>query len=354
VIAPVRGRTHPVDDRAIWLFGEDMTRLILTTDDSGAGTLRQAAIADIVIPFGFRFVWGPLPSDAELAASLTRDFAQRDQPADHWLWNVYRKHFGEIGGNEIRLIDFCERCETIELWIDPGPNAQLTLIWLLDHLRHHDSIVSKLILVQSDDAIGNYLPEHVATWRLPAIKILDHHLEQASTAWRAYRAPTPRDWCDLLSRDLGVLPGLRRAVVELLEELPMRATGLGATEMRMLQLLSHGYLNPFALFPHHFHQRKVFGYWEAGSLLEGLAHCPAPAVSGLGEGPFEEEMHNERLRHERYVKSRLSLTTLGEAIFKRTEDFSQHNPISRWWGGTKLTNDNLWRWDPGHRSVIAP
>ena len=39
-----------------------MTRLILTTSDSGAGSLKQAGIADIVIPFGFRFVWEKLPS----------------------------------------------------------------------------------------------------------------------------------------------------------------------------------------------------------------------------------------------------------------------------------------------------
>jgi hypothetical protein len=25
------------------------------------------------------------------------------------------------------------------------------------------------------------------------------------------------------------------------------------------------------------------------------------------------------------------------------EDFSRHNPIHRWWGGTELTGDNLWR-----------
>ena len=100
-----------------------MTRLVLTTSDSGAGSLKQAGIADIVIPFGFRFVRGPLPSDAELAAALTRGSAQGDQPSDPWLRDVYRKHFGKIDGNEIGLIDFCERCETIELWIDPEPNA---------------------------------------------------------------------------------------------------------------------------------------------------------------------------------------------------------------------------------------
>jgi hypothetical protein len=331
-----------------------MTRLILTMDDTGAGTLRDAGLADIVLPFGFRFVWGPLPSDAELVTAVAPRSAQHVQITDHWLWNIHRKHLGETGSNEIGLIDLCERCETIKLWIDPDPNAQLTLIWLLDYLRHHAKIASKLTLVQADTAIGGHLPEQVATWRLPAIRILNDHLEQASTAWRAYRAPTPQDWFNLLSKDLSILPNLRRAVVKLLEELPMRATGLGATEMRMLQLLSEGIMNPIGLFPHHRHQRKVFGYWEAGSLLDGLAHCPAPAVSGLGEGPFPFERYGSRTLHERYARSRVSLTVLGEAILKWTEDFSRHNPISRWWGGTRLTNDSLWRWDPGYRALIAP
>jgi hypothetical protein len=321
-----------------------MTRLILTTSDSGAGSLMQAGIADIVVPFGFRFVWGPLPSDAELETMLGPG------SLDHFP----QKRLGEFHSKGMGTLDLCERCETIELWIDPDPNAQLTLIWLLDYLRHHSNIASKLTLVQADFAIGNHLPEEVATWRLPAAKILSDHLEQASAAWRAYRTPTPQDWFDLLSKDLSILPRLRTAAIKLLEELPMRATGLGATEMRMLQLLMEGIANPIGLFPHHRHQRKVFGYWEAGSLLDGLAHCPAPAVSGLGEGPFTEEMHNDRRRHERYVKSRISLTAFGETILTWKEDFSRHNPISRWWGGTRLTNDNLWRWDPRYRSVIAP
>jgi hypothetical protein len=331
-----------------------MTRLILTTSDSGAGSLRHADIGDIVLPFDFRFVWGPLPTPVELGTLLAVRSAEHGPPGAHWLDFISPRYLEEIGAKGLGLIDLCEWCETIELWIDPDPNAQLTLIWLLDYLRHQGKIASKLTLVQADAIIGGHLPEEVATWRLPTVKILHEHLEQASAAWRAYRAPTPHDWFNLLSKDLSVLPRLRQAVIKLLEELPMRATGLGATEMRMLQLLSEGIVNPIGLFPHHRHQRKVFGYWEAGSLLDGLAHCPAPAVSGLGDGPFTEEIHNDRLRHERYKKSRLSLTPLGTALLTWKEDFSRHNPISRWWGGTELTNDRLWRWDPGNRALIAP
>jgi hypothetical protein len=331
-----------------------MTRLILTTDDSGAGSLKLAGLADIVIPFGFRFVWGSLPSAAELATLLAPRSAKHASIGSHWLDFQPSRYLKAIGVKDLGLIDVCERCETIELWVDPGPNAQLVLVWLLDYLRPYEKIAPKLTLVQADAAIGGHLPEAVATWRLPAVKIRNDHLEQASVAWRAYRAPTPQDWFDLLSRDLSILPRLRQAVVKLLEELPMRATGLGATEMRMLQLLSEGIVNPIGLFPHHRHQRKVFGYWEAGYLLDGLAHCPAPAVSGLGEGPLPFERWGSRSLHERYVKSRVSLTVLGDAILVWKEDFSRHNPIHRWWGGTELTNDRLWRWDPRFRALIAP
>src|SRR3984957_15435220 len=176
-------------------------RLILTTSDSGAGSLRQTGLADIVIPFGFRFVWGPLPSDADLVTSLSRGSPQPDGTVDLWLRNVYRKHPGELAGDELGLIDLCERCETIELWIDPDPNSQLTLIWLLDYLRQHAKIAPKLTLVQADLPIGNHLPEEVATWRLPVIKIRNDHLEAASMAWQAYRRPPPPDWFNFLGGD---------------------------------------------------------------------------------------------------------------------------------------------------------
>jgi hypothetical protein len=57
-----------------------MTRLILTTSDSGSGALKGARIADAVIPFGYGFVWGPLPSDAAITQSLTPLAPQRDEP----------------------------------------------------------------------------------------------------------------------------------------------------------------------------------------------------------------------------------------------------------------------------------
>jgi hypothetical protein len=332
-----------------------MTRLILTTDSSGAGWLMRARIADLVIPLDFRFVWGPLPTPSDLATSLSMRSTQHDTALPHWLENSGRRH-DEIRRKGLGLIELCQQCEMVELWVDPVPNAQLVLIWLLDYFRSHGKIASKLSLVQPDVRISGQRPEEVAKWRPPAVKILNDHLEAASMAWQAYRQPTPQHWFNLLGKDFSVLPQLRQSVQELLEELPMDATGLGATEMRMLELISAGNSDPFDVFPglKSHDQRRVFGYWEVGSLLDGLAHCPAPAVSGLDEGPFTDEMHQDARRLDRYKRSKLKLTALGESILAQTEDFSRHNPIHRWWGGTELTNDGLWRWDPANRALIAP
>jgi hypothetical protein len=66
------------------------------------------------------------------------------------------------------------------------------------------------------------------------------------------------------------------------------------------------------------------------------------------------EMHDDRERHRRYKESELSLTPFGKAILAGMDDFSRHNPIRRWWGGTELTNDRLWRCDPERRALMSP
>jgi hypothetical protein len=188
------------------------------------------------------------------------------------------------------------------------------------------------------------------------IAIAEEHLRIAGLAWQAYRAATPQAWADLLRQHPALLPQLRSTVLDLLGELPGPDTGLGATETRLLQLVSDGFIHPLELFPAEGKPNcgRVFDYWETGALLDGLARGPAPALAGLDEGPFTDALHDDAARYQRYKQSQLSLTRLGEAILNGADDFSRHNPIHRWWGGTELTNANLWRWDRVAQTLIAP
>ena len=76
------------------------------------------------------------------------------------------------------------------------------------------------------------------------------------------------------------------------------------------------------------------------------AFGPKPVIAGLEE-VRKAKGKSETYRHAGLSSTELSLTEFGKAVMAHQEDFSRHNPIDRWWGGTHLTNDKLWRFDPG-------
>lgn len=330
-----------------------MSRLILTFGYAVAEPFMRAGVADCVIEFRCRFVWGKLKSNEMLEALLLQRPARRD--FEHWTEGLEGRSLADIEARGLGLIEFCEGFDAIELWADPEPDTQLQLIWLLDYLGAHQGIVSRLSLVQTGTSIGAHRPEDWIARRPRALPIHPDHLALAAAAWAAWRAPTPVAWFGLLSQDVTPLPQLRNTMIALLEELPNRTTGLGATEMRMLELLAAGYTHPYDLLPGHErpNDRVTYSLWEAGELLDGLARCVNPAVSGLAEGPFDGAMHRSDERLARYESSTLALTDLGKAVLAGADDFRRHNAIHRWWGGTELSNDNLWRWDFENRRLIA-
>jgi hypothetical protein len=331
-----------------------MKRLILTNNTSAAGSLGVARLGNFRISLERQLIWGRFPSDAELSGFFGARRKRQSKPN----WQDYQpqhrlEHIDALG---LGLIELCSRFETIELWMDPRPNDQVQLICLLHYLRAYAEIASKLSLVQAHTSVAEQMPDVLAKWKLPAVKISADHFELASRAWRAFGAATPQDWFGLLATDLSLLPRLRHAVIALLEELPWHRTGLGATEMRMLNFISGSEKKTAqdVLFYDTRDSGRVFGYWEQGALLDGLGQGRKPPVSGIKDGPFTMEMHDDRARHRRYMKGKLALTPFGYAILAQTGDFARHNTVRRWWGGTKLTNKRLWRWDQDNKVLMAP
>ena len=147
---------------------------------------------------------------------------------------------------------------------------------------------------------------------------------------------------------------LALALEGLLAELPSPATGLGASEVRLLEQIARGHNRTDELFRPGTLETRVFDPWELGVLLEGLAFGPAPAIAGLDRKLATFDPDNARGRNAAFRRSRLSLTEFGRAVLEGREDFRRHNPIRRWWGGTLLTNERLWRWDARGRLLIAP
>ncbi|WP_407188962.1 hypothetical protein [Bradyrhizobium centrosematis] len=324
-----------------------MSHLILATNDRAEVTLRQSGLANVALGFYPRFVWRKLPSEEGLLRGLERRSEKHRNPGDHWLDDVGSGVLDGFATRDIGFFELCAKFDSIEIWVDPRPNDQLVLVWLLDLLRPYKEITTKLSLVHADDTIANYAPESVARWKLPAFKVTENHLVTAGSAWRAYRAETPESCFDLLMTDLAILPRLRSALIAMLEELPDSVTGLGATEMDLLDFVKDGHTDPRIVEEARW-IRDVFDENDACDALLELGAYSAPPIR-LGDPAFDNE--------DRYFgrsEWKVTLTELGRSLLAREDDMWRHNPIKRWWGGTELTNERLWRWDRESRLLVAP
>jgi hypothetical protein len=311
-------------------------------------------LGDLQAVFFFHFTWGKLPPPDELTAHLgPRTSSRSPRQGGHWSDFAMRWNLSEARPlRDLSLAEFCQQYETVELWFDTRPDAQLQLIWLLDYFRAYPEALARLKLRLLDQDIVGLPPGGIKRWRPPLVNVTERELAPASAAWNAYRSSTPEACFNLLSQDLSALQLLRPVLLDLLAELPSASSGLGATETRMLELIAQDFYTTNALFYlQSLRQTRVYRWLEMGHLLDAMAFGPMPAISGLDDELRTIDKENQRDRHDAYLRSAPRLTEFGKAVLAHEEDFSRHNPIDRWWGGTHLTNDNLWRYDP---ALTAP
>jgi len=172
-----------------------MKPLILT---SGSGTsFMRSDFADLAVIFTSRFVWGPLPSPDELATYLA---ARSDRDASGIRWSDFAARWGKSinkSHRDLGLAEFCQHYETVELWFDTDPNAQLQLTWLLDHFRSYPQTIARLKLRLVDiEMIGI---DRFGKWMPPAVDVTERELATARAAWQAYRAATPEGAASICS-----------------------------------------------------------------------------------------------------------------------------------------------------------
>ena len=336
-----------------------MRRLILTNGASGAGNLKTARIGDLTIGVSAlggqvglaRYsTVGPLPDEVE-----TADFFGPQRSREPIFWQSIRGPVrGEMTADWLMgLSEFCRSVDVVECWFDPDADGQLNLVHLLEHVRSDPETAGKMVLVHAEAPLGGLAPAEVAASDLPRIRLDPAHLDAAHRFWTAYRQPTPEAFAGLLDADLSALPHLGRLVPRLLAELPAVETGLGATEMQILERVERPDMTWNAVFMALRRELgpPIFPYGHVEQALDRLGRDPGRAVLGVlpdptrRPGPFDR---NALMRHRR---SRLSLTPLGRALVERREDYACHGRIDRWWGNTALTNDGLWRWDAAARRL---
>ena len=353
--------------------------LILITCDSGAGHLKREKHGARILTFTHRLVTGPIPTGgtpAEFFVDRQAVYRREGLFHENWWFEVEDRtgenpRFKRIWS---LLPQACLAHDQVTLWIDPDPNAQLVLVQLLDWLGRDPAILGRLWLKQAESPTGSRMPGDPV---VPPRRVEREDVELASRVWQAFGAVTPEAWAALRHEPgLERLPALPLAVEMMLNELPDH-TGLGASARHLLRHVDwrahFAEDNPWGRAPppaavddaarrperlitraREYGKRLPPDHFEWGRMLCELATAPMPALSGVTETEYSIVSHMDEERFRSFCNSHVTMTTFGNRLVAGEDDWVQHNPIHRWWGGTRLTNDSLWRWDRTGAQLVAP
>jgi hypothetical protein len=324
------------------------TDLVITNGDAAGEVLRRTLPGAEVLPWRDVLHEGPLPFTDTLAE----------------LTPVRIEYLAGAGGGDLGAIEYelvardrglamSAEFDRVVLWFEHDLYDQLQLLQVLDWFAAHPRAEGTLFVVQAEDYLGRQEPEDIERLAATAETVTPAQLDLAKRAWSALRQPTPEAWSHLLGEDTSALPFLRSAVVRMLEELP-GPDGLSRTERQMLATIEAGEpVTALALFVAVQKQEdaQFMGDWSFWRLLDQLALAEEPLVAGLEAAPFQ---HTDQDLAKTYLTSRLSLTSLGKAVLAGGADWTEHHTVDRWWGGTHLNEDALWRWDPEAEELIPP
>jgi DNA-binding transcriptional MerR regulator len=328
--------------------------LHVTNGESAGNTLRQTALGGAVLSWQDVLHEGPVPA-------LPR------QP----LLRVRAGFLAGCGwGPEHALRTSLERRDR-QLLAALRDDLQVVL-WFEHDLYDQLQLLDVLALARSEDAqpelivIGSFpgRPSFAGLGELPARELETlwpsrrraepAALQAAASAWAAFQAPEPTALAEWALRETAHLPFLAPALRRLLEELPAPADGLSQTERCALQAVAAGARTPPSSFlavqrleeapflgdAWFYRILSALGQGET-RLLESDDGGPLPPPPPLGDS-------------EPFARLGLRLTPAGERTLRGDADRVELLGIDRWIGGTHVTPDTTWRWDPGELKLLPP
>jgi DNA-binding transcriptional MerR regulator len=318
------------------------TLLHVTNGESAGNTLRQTGLGGAVMSWNDVLHEGPVR-----AVARSKLLRERASFLSERGWGSRREILSSLERRDEQFLEALSAGANVVLWFEHDLYDQLQLVDALA-LAHDIGAAPDLIVV------GTYLgtlraEELEGLW--PARRTATAEaLVQASAAWDAFRAPDPRRLAQLATEDAVELPFLAPALWRLLEELPAPGDGLSGTERRALQAMADGAVTPAAAFVAAQQlEDAVFAgdawFYRAlvglGPLVETAAGDALPAPPPLSDGNV-------------FARLPIRLTRDGRRVLDGKADRVELLDVDRWVGGTHVTRQNLWRWDPRARQLESP
>jgi hypothetical protein len=326
--------------------------LHVTNGGSAGNTLRQTALGGAVLPWQDALHEGPVPAlpREELLRARARFLAGAG-------WGGEQALFASLAERDRQLLDALRDGIQVVLWFEHDLYDQLQLLDVLALVEQEAAAAPELIVVGSFPGKPSFAglgelsaSELESLWssRRPATPAA---LETAASAWAAFRAPEPAALVEWATSEPVDLPFLAPALRRLLEELPAPADGLSGTERRALEAVAGGAQAPSAAFVAA--QRA-----EQAPFLGDAWFYRALAALGQGARRLLETSDGEALPpppplgDSRFAALELRLTETGERVLRGEADRVELLGVDRWLGGTHVTRENSWRWDPAALELV--
>jgi hypothetical protein len=328
--------------------------LHITNGESAGNTLRQTTLGGAVLPWQDVLHEGPVPAlpRTELLRTRARFLAECG-------WGREQALIASFERRDRQLLEALRDGLQVVLWFEHDLYDQLQLLDVLA-LAHTADVAPELIVVGSFPGrpsfagLGELTASELETLWPSRGRATPDALEAATSAWAALQESEPTTLAEWATRDTTKLPFLAPALRRLLEELPAPADGLSGTERRALQAVAAGAQSPPAAFvaalrledapflgdTWFYRTLSALGQGKT-RLLETGNGTPLPLPPPLGDG-------------QHFARLQLRLTAAGEQTLRGEADRVDLLGIDRWIGGSQITPENAWRWDPADLKLICP
>ena len=333
--------------------GTPLSLLHVTNGESAGNTLRQTALGGAVLSWQDSLHEGPVP------ALPRRDLlrARAGFLADCG-WGKKTAVLSTLERRDGQLLDALRDGRQVVLWFEHDLYDQLQLLDVLA-LAHSVEAAPELVVIGSFPGkpsfagLGELTASELETLWPSRRQATPAALQLAAYAWAAFQEPEPTELAAWATRETAALPYLASALRRLLEELPAPRGGLSRTERNALETIAAGARTPPGSF-------VAAQRLEDAPFLGDTWFYRALSALGQGEGRLVETDDGKPLPSapplgdaRRFAQLQLQLTPSGERTLEGEADRVELLGIDRWIGGTRITPDNVWCWDPAASKLSA-
>jgi len=320
--------------------------LHVTNGESAGNTLRQTGLGGAVLPWQDVLHEGPVPD-----VGRTELLRIRARFLSDCGWGRQSTLRASLERRDRQFRAALRDGRRLVLWFEHDLYDQLQLLDALA-LAHGLEGTLESIVVDAFPGkpgfrgLGELTADELETLWPARREVTPETLAEAAEVWAAFRAPEPTALAELAARGSAELPFLASALRRLLEDLPDVEDGLSRTERQTLEAIGAGARTPLEAFlaTQNMEEAPFFGDAWFYRTLSALGHGDERLVE-TGEGeplPAAPPLSDGQL----YAWLGLRVTASGERVLGGEADRVELLGVDRWLGGSHVTAESGWRWDP--------